>query len=48
VVQLADGADAVFLAGFAGFQEPRQPSSPSTVTPTLCAMSTTLRVTATL
>ena len=36
------------LSPFIVSSEPRQPSSPSTVTPIACAISTTLRVTSTL
>lgn len=48
VVQHAFRADAVFLAGHAGFQEPRQPSSPSTDTPQAWANATVCWVTRTL
>jgi len=36
------------LSPFMVSSEPRHPSSPSTVMPSACAMSTTLRVTSTL
>ena len=47
--ELALGAHAVLLARLAGLERlPRTPSSPSTVTPTACAMRQTSFVTSTL